>query len=130
MFARRRLLALVVSLSSLLWVSATAAYAAGPGALLNKVVTPFQLRGNAVIVDRQSRTIIAGETLGPRGTAGGRAVLVTRYTADDQLDTSSGDNGRFILDLGTDAFVNAIAIDAHDRIVLAGANNKVLGQAL
>jgi uncharacterized delta-60 repeat protein len=115
MFERSRSFALVLSVLSVLsvWSATPAAAQAGPGALLNRVIAPFSQHANSVLVDRHSRTLIVGQ-------ASIGVILVSRFTADDQLDPSFGANGHLQLTIGRNDGAFAVALDAQERIVIAG----------
>src|SRR5262245_47102120 len=108
--ARGILTALVVPI---LFLTTTGIVYAKPGAVVRAVVTPFKERASGVAVDHANRVVMAGTTF---GSVDGLAV--TRYTADDQLDTSFGDHGLATLQIGQQTVGLAVAIDHQDRIVV------------
>lgn len=118
--ARGTLTALVFPL--LFLTSASVAHAK-PGAVVSTVITPFKDHANGVAVDRANRVVMAGTTFG--GVHHG--LSVTRYTADDQLDTSFGDNGVASLEIGQQTVGLALAIDHQNRIVVVGSTGFTAG---
>lgn len=87
-----------------------------------KVLTGFdgegEAGGTALVVDSRGRIVVAGFA---NRYAGGHFALA-RYTEDGNLDTSFGADGRVVTDFlaSNREEANAVAIDAHDRIVVGG----------
>ena len=77
---------------------------------------------NSVAVDANGRIVVAS-TAGVWNedyTWNNQDILLTRYTPDGALDSSFGDNGRSVVDLGSAEQVAAVAIDGEGRILVAG----------
>jgi uncharacterized delta-60 repeat protein len=110
---RRALIALALAALSLM----TAGLAqAAPGALLKAVTTPWNYNEGGVAVDRHGRTVMAGW----KPTQFGDQIVVVRYRTNDELDFSFGASGIALLNPGPAILVvSGIAIDSHDRIVVA-----------
>jgi uncharacterized delta-60 repeat protein len=73
---------------------------------------------NAVSIDKQGQIVLAGEVL----LGGDENVVMARFTDSGAPDPGfGGGNGVFTQDLGTDDFLNALAIDSAGRPVAAGA---------
>ena len=75
----------------------------------------------AVALDRdaEGRVLVAGRRFGPAGPA----LLVARLRADGSPDPAFGSDGVVIGATGiAPAFPSAMAIDAHDRILVAGVD--------
>jgi uncharacterized delta-60 repeat protein len=79
----------------------------------------------AVAVDSQGRVLVAGNAADP--TNGGGDVAVARLTAAGALDSAFSGDGRVLTNISTIGTttsidrVDDIAIDASDRVVVAGA---------
>ncbi len=118
-FVQRALVALLLSAFSLI---TTGTAQAKPGSLLKTVTTPFtfsseDLTPGRAVIDRQQRIVMVGSRFNdPTGQ-----IMVVRYKTNDVLDFSfGGGDGVARLNLDNAAIPTAIAIDAHDRIVIAG----------
>jgi uncharacterized delta-60 repeat protein len=71
----------------------------------------------AVAIDSQKRIVTVGGTIGPRSSE----VIVARYRPDGHLDRSFSGNGKARTAFDEpDAAGSSVAIDARDRIVVAG----------
>jgi uncharacterized repeat protein (TIGR01451 family)/uncharacterized delta-60 repeat protein len=82
-----------------------------------------------VVVDSRGRTVTVGYTKNPNAFASDFAVA--RYNADGTLDRTFGAGGTVVTNIDdTRAFevANAVAIDAQERIVVAGLTWVTLGQ--
>jgi uncharacterized delta-60 repeat protein len=66
----------------------------------------------SVGIDSGGRIVVGG---------GGDRFELARYQPDGTLDPSFGSDGKVMTDFGDRSRLNAIAIDAHNRIVAAGA---------
>lgn len=83
------------------------------------VTTSFGSAFSGVIgiaLDTQQRLLALGST----STAGAAELAVSRYTEGGALDTSYSSDGRVTAPLGADRFIEEVALDSHNRIVLAG----------
>ncbi|MEA2522215.1 MAG: hypothetical protein QOI81_1861 [Actinomycetota bacterium] len=74
--------------------------------------------GYAVTLDGQGRVVTAGYTLNGRPN-----FVVARFLQNGTLDTTFGDLGRTILDLGGADYAYALAIQTDGKIVLAGESD-------
>jgi uncharacterized delta-60 repeat protein len=83
------------------------------------VTTDFKGRddtASAMELDSQGRIVVAGTSLG-----NGIVAAVARYQPDGDPDSSFSGDGKTLTNLGTyESNVNAMAIDAQGRIVVAG----------
>ena len=80
-----------------------------------KVTTDFGTdsdSANSVAIDSGGRIVVGG---------GGARFELARYEPDGTLDPSFGNDGKVTTDFGDRSRLNSIAIDAHNRIVAAGA---------
>ena len=66
-----------------------------------------------------NRIVVAGWV----GSSGGRDVALIRFNPDGSPDLSFSDDGVLTLDLGRDDIAAAVAIDADDRIIVAGSSD-------
>ncbi len=74
--------------------------------------------GYAVHIDPHGRAITAGYTLG-----GHPDFVVARFLQNGTLDTTFGDHGRTVLDLGGADYAYALDLQADGRIVVAGESD-------
>ena len=65
-----------------------------------------------IIQPSDDRIIVAGTTVND--------VCIARYTANGALDTSFGTNGIALLDKAENLTIDAVALDANEKIVVAG----------
>ncbi len=73
---------------------------------------------SAVSIDQQGRIVVAGEVL----LGGDSNVVIARFTDSGAPDPSfAGGSGVFTQDLGSNDFLDALAIDSSGRPVAAGA---------
>ena len=80
-----------------------------------KVTTDFGTDSDyaaSVGIDSGGRIVVGG---------GGERFELARYQPDGTLDPSFGNDGKVTTDFGDRSRLNSIAIDAHNRIVAAGA---------
>jgi uncharacterized delta-60 repeat protein len=70
----------------------------------------------AVALDRNGRIVVVGETGGAF-----KDIAVVRYNPDGTLDTSFGDGGGVVTDLGGNDGANAVAVQLDGRIVVGGS---------
>ena len=92
-----------------------------------KVVTgigPLGAVGNDVTIDRHGKLVVIGESLVER-TDGDLSYIspdfaVARYNDDGSLDTTFGTGGIVTKDMGLYSRAMRVAVDANNRIVLAG----------
>jgi uncharacterized delta-60 repeat protein len=89
----------------------------------------FGSMANAVAVDSQGRIILAGNGSGPPPQAIQRGFAVVRLLPNGEPDPSFGSGGIVVTPIGSEApIANAVAIDAQDRIVVAGVTFGSAGQ--
>jgi uncharacterized delta-60 repeat protein len=77
---------------------------------------------SAVAIDAQGRIVAVGNAaqLVAPDTVGDSDTTMVRYLPDGTLDPDFGRGGQRILDFGGADFGHAVAIDAQDRIIVAG----------
>jgi uncharacterized delta-60 repeat protein len=76
---------------------------------------------NALALDRKGRILAVGSTGRNEGGAiGDNDIAVLRYTDDGRLDRGFSGDGKLVVDLGGDDVGNAVAVDRHGRILIAG----------
>jgi uncharacterized delta-60 repeat protein len=76
--------------------------------------------GRAVLVDRYNRILVVGSSYAHVPTT--TDVALARYRPDGSLDPDFGSDGMVISDLGGIDEANAVALDASDRIIVAGVS--------
>jgi uncharacterized delta-60 repeat protein len=88
----------------------------GDGKLTTNFGTPYAI-GSDVALQADGKIVVAGEVRWPdyHNTFG-----VVRYNPDGSLDTSFDGDGRVTTDFGHGSFANAVALQADDKIVVAG----------
>jgi uncharacterized delta-60 repeat protein len=80
--------------------------------------------GRAVLIDRYNRILVVGSSYSHVPTT--KDVALARYRPDGSLDPDFGAGGMVIADLGGVDEANAVALDAIDRIVVAGVSTRDL----
>jgi uncharacterized delta-60 repeat protein len=77
----------------------------------------------AVAVDSLDRVVVAGDT----GSAAAHDFAIARLTMGGVLDISFDGDGKQTIDFHGDEFATAVAVDAQDRVVVAGGTNVSYG---
>jgi uncharacterized delta-60 repeat protein len=75
--------------------------------------------GTAVLIDSHGRAVTAGYTLNGRPD-----FVVARFLQNGTLDTTFGDLGRTILNLGGADYARAIALQVDGKLVVAGESDS------
>jgi uncharacterized delta-60 repeat protein len=94
------------------------------------VTTPFDqasARAEGVVLQSDGRIVAAGSLLQQTGSQGGESAVV-RYNADGSLDSTFGAGGKVVTDPDCSgrSGVNAIALQADNKIVTAGSTRNML----
>ena len=92
------------------------AFGGGDGILLTSVGPQNYAQANAVCVQADGKVIAAGEA----SDGYFLALALVRYNPDGSLDSSFGNGGEVITDVGDDASISAMALQPDGKIVVAG----------
>lgn len=87
------------------------------------IVTAFGNQDDEITgmtIDDQGRIVVCGYVTGTAGTI----IAIARYLESGNPDTTFGDGGSGLLDIGGSAMARSIDIDAEGRIVLAGSYSQ------
>jgi len=76
--------------------------------------------GNAVIVDANGKILVAGSSMAPGGTSD---MVIWRFNDDGSLDTTFDTDGILVDVRPNSDSGNAIAIDANNKILVAGSTD-------
>lgn len=94
-----------------------------------RVIGPRTMTVTGIAADHNGRIVAAGSSYDPCQAGGARAWAVARYLPDGQVDTGFGTGGLVSMAFGSkNAQFYAIAIDASERIVVAGYAPGKAGQ--
>jgi uncharacterized delta-60 repeat protein len=85
--------------------------------------------GRAVAIDARGRVVVAGLSSMLNGTfcPSKASFALARYNPDGSLDRTFGDDGTVVTPMGGESWGNAVGIDGHGRIVVAGMNTVDTG---
>lgn len=95
----------------------------GTGGLVTTIARD-EARAAGLAIDALGRIVLAGYASDDLDVD----VMLARYKTDGSLDATFGTGGVALIDLGGIAQADAVAIDAHGRIVVAGVRAVAPGQ--